>query len=151
MARDAPDYRPVHLELQLPDEVLNEPALQDEKSMFHQYGFNLKFSNQLPLHRTLPDIRMESCRQRRYPTNMPAVSVIIIFYNEALSTLLRNVMSVINLTPPELLGEIVMVNDNSSLPQLKYLPEHLDRLPPPGTRKKKKKVKKAASREWCHH
>lgn len=39
---------------------------------------------------------------------MPTVSVIIIFYNEPLSSLLRNVLSVINRTPPDLLGEIVL-------------------------------------------
>ena len=61
---------------------------------------------------------------------MPKVSVIIIFYNEAMSTLLRNLVGVLNLSPPDLLGEVVMVDDNSSLPQLKYLEEHLDRFPP---------------------
>jgi polypeptide N-acetylgalactosaminyltransferase len=55
--------------------------------------------------------------------------VVIIYYQEALSTLLRNVLSVLNLTPPQLLGEIVMVNDNSSLPQLRLLESYLDRLP----------------------
>ena len=38
----------------------------------------------------------------KYPSNqeMPQVSVIIIFYNEAMSTLLRNLMGVLNLSPP---------------------------------------------------
>ena len=59
----------------------------------------------------------------------PQVSVIIIFYNEAMSTLLRNLIGVLNLSPPDMLGEVVMVDDNSSLPQLKFLEQHLDRLP----------------------
>ena len=48
------------------------------------------------------------------------MSVIIIYFNEALSTLLRNVVSVINSSPPELLGEVVLVDDNSTLDSLKY-------------------------------
>jgi polypeptide N-acetylgalactosaminyltransferase len=39
-------------------------------------------------------------------------------------------LKVLNLSPPDLLGEVVMVDDNSSLSQLKYLEEHLDALPP---------------------
>ena len=57
------------------------------------------------------------------------VSVIIIFYNEALSTLLRNVIAVINRTPKALLGEILLVDDGSTLDELKHgLQPHLDRL-----------------------
>ena len=39
-------------------------------------------------------------------------------------------MSVINRTPPELLGEIVLVDDNSTLAELAYLPQNLAQLPP---------------------
>ena len=54
------------------------------------------------------------------------MSVIIIYYNEALSTLLRNIVSVINNSPPELLGEIILIDDNSTLDELAELPSHLD-------------------------
>lgn len=49
---------------------------------------------------------------------MPTVSVIIIFYNEACSTLLRNVVAVLNRSPPEILGEIILVDDHSYLAEL---------------------------------
>ena len=35
-------------------------------------------------------------------------------------------MSVINNSPPELLGEIILIDDNSPLDELSELPSHLD-------------------------
>ena len=60
---------------------------------------------------------MEPCKARTYPapSEMPKVSVVIIYYNEPLSTLLRNVVNVLNLSPPELIGEVVLVDDHSTL------------------------------------
>lgn len=42
--------------------------------------------------------------------------------------MLRNVMMVLNLSPPELLGEVLLVDDHSDLEELSLLPEHLERL-----------------------
>ena len=56
-----------------------------------------------------------SCRNKQYSDNLPAVSFVICFYNEAWSALLRTVYSVIDRTPPKLLREIVLVDDSSDL------------------------------------
>lgn len=55
------------------------------------------------------------CRVKVYPTVLPSASVVICFFNEAFSALLRTVHSVLDRTPAHLLHEIVLVDDHSEL------------------------------------
>jgi hypothetical protein len=48
-----------------------------------------------------------------YSEDLPQVSVVFIFVNEALSVILRSVHSVVNHTPSQLLKEVILVDDNS--------------------------------------
>lgn len=49
-----------------------------------------------------------------YSSDLPQLSVIFIFVNEALSVLLRSVHTAIQRTPSHLLKEIILVDDHSS-------------------------------------
>lgn len=54
-----------------------------------------------------------SCANLKYLAELPTVSVVVPFYNEHWSTLLRTCYSVLNRSPPELITEIILVDDHS--------------------------------------
>lgn len=56
---------------------------------------------------------LSRCKQMSYHDDLPQISVVFIFVNEALSVILRSVHSVVNHTPSHLLKEIILVDDNS--------------------------------------
>uniref|UniRef100_A0A8C6LS80 Polypeptide N-acetylgalactosaminyltransferase n=1 Tax=Nothobranchius furzeri TaxID=105023 RepID=A0A8C6LS80_NOTFU len=104
--------------------IFNEADQEVRDSGYHRHAFNVLISNRLGYHRDLPDTRDHQCRQRSYPLALPSASVVICFFNEALSALLRTVHSVLDRTPAYLLHEIILVDDHSELEELK---EDLDR------------------------
>ena len=55
-----------------------------------------------------------SCPRVFSSTYLPRVSIIICFHNEALSTLLRTLYSIVRTTPSELLREIILIDDAST-------------------------------------
>lgn len=83
---------------------------------WHRHEFNEFVSDLIALNRSLPDPRGDYCRQNNlYLDSLPPTSVIIIFHNEAWSTLLRSVHSVINRSPEHLIHEIILVDDFSNM------------------------------------
>ncbi|XP_055973421.1 polypeptide N-acetylgalactosaminyltransferase 12-like [Sorex fumeus] len=60
------------------------------------------------------------CREQKYDyESLPTTSVIIVFYNEAWSTLFRTVYSVLETSPDILLEEVILVDDYSDREHLK--------------------------------
>ncbi|KAL4622934.1 polypeptide N-acetylgalactosaminyltransferase 18-like [Arapaima gigas] len=86
---------------------------------FQYYGYNGYLSDRLALDRPIPDFRPDGCRNLSYPSSLPQLSIVFIFVNEALSVVLRSIISAIHRTPRHLLKEIVLVDDNSSNEELK--------------------------------
>lgn len=82
-------------------------------------GFYLDLVNALPMDRMPDDTRDSVCTREtwNYADLDNDASVVITFYNEPLATLLRTVHSVLNLTPPPLLKEVILVDDHSNLPE----------------------------------
>ncbi|XP_013383815.1 polypeptide N-acetylgalactosaminyltransferase 1 [Lingula anatina] len=113
--------------------IIPEDKKAESKEMFKINQFNLMASDMIALNRTLPDVRMEGCKKKNYPVDkLPTTSVVIVFHNEAWSTLLRTVHSIIIRSPRHLLEEIILVDDASERDFLgKKLEREVARLPVP--------------------
>ncbi|KAL8431071.1 hypothetical protein ACSSS7_005517 [Eimeria intestinalis] len=96
-------------------------------------GFYLKLSDALPLDRHPPDNRDPICLKVHYDlqelSDSLDTTIVITFFNEPMSTLLRTLHSVLNFTPPPLIREILLIDDASNSTALmpgdeldKYLP-----------------------------
>ncbi|XP_046405769.1 polypeptide N-acetylgalactosaminyltransferase 5 isoform X1 [Ischnura elegans] len=103
-------------------------GLMKEKFKLNQ--FNLLASDAISLNRSLADIRLPGCKAKKYPPLLPTASIVIVFHNEAWSTLLRTVWSAINRSPKGLIAEIILVDDSSEREHLgRQLEEYVATLP----------------------
>ncbi|VDP48290.1 unnamed protein product, partial [Echinostoma caproni] len=111
--RDGPGEhgRPVHL--------TGEEKKISEK-FFNQNGFNIYISDKIAVDRSVGDIRHPKCQSLTYLRKLPTASIIIPFFEEHWSTLLRTFIGVLKRSPKELIKEIILVDDGSTLrPELK--------------------------------
>lgn len=107
-----------------------EEQLKNEEFKLNQ--FNLLASDRIALNRSLADVRLSQCKGKIYRKKLPPTSIVIVFHNEAWSTLLRTVHSIIRTSPPQLLHEIIMVDDASDREHLgKQLDEYVSTLEKP--------------------
>ncbi|KRZ16332.1 Polypeptide N-acetylgalactosaminyltransferase 3 [Trichinella zimbabwensis] len=104
--------------------VIIQSSMQSEvKARFKENQFNVVASERISLNRTLPDYRSSACRSIKYEKISLKTSVVIVFHNEAWSTLLRTVQSVINRSFVDYLEEIILVDDASAKDELITLVE----------------------------
>lgn len=78
---------------------------------YKNYSFNILVSDNIGMHRELPDTRHKLCRTQNYSNKLPNASIVICFYNEHYMTLLRSLHSIVDKTPAHLLHEIILIND----------------------------------------
>lgn len=69
---------------------------------------NVTRSELTPLERNVTDFRHELCPRSYDLSRLPTVTVIIPFYNDALSMILRTVHSVLLRTPDQLLSQVIV-------------------------------------------
>ncbi|KAJ8687555.1 hypothetical protein QAD02_023349 [Eretmocerus hayati] len=93
--------------------VHNAEEQRKREDGYINFAFNVLVSDNLSLHRKIPDTRHNLCQNKTYSNNLPNASIIICFYNEHYNTLLRTLHSIVDRTPDNLLHEIILVNDFS--------------------------------------
>lgn len=100
---------------------LTDPVAKDiGEHQLTKIALNEELSEHLSYNRTLDDARNPLCRDYHYNLNeLPTTSVVIIFYNEPYSVLIRTVHSVLNTIDQRLLKEIILVDDSSTNSELK--------------------------------
>ncbi|EGW07817.1 Putative polypeptide N-acetylgalactosaminyltransferase-like protein 3, partial [Cricetulus griseus] len=99
--------------------TLSPSEEEKAKGPHEKYGYNSYLSEKISLDRSIPDYRPTKCKELKYSKELPQISIIFIFVNEALSVILRSVHSAVNHTPTHLLKEIILVDDNSDEEELK--------------------------------
>ncbi|XP_036153061.1 POC1 centriolar protein homolog B isoform X6 [Myotis myotis] len=99
---------------------LSEAERKQQEELIERYAINIYLSDRISLHRHIEDKRMPECRSKAFRyRRLPTTSVIIAFYNEAWSTLLRTIHSVLETSPAVLLKEVILVDDLSDRVYLK--------------------------------
>ncbi|XP_032361412.1 polypeptide N-acetylgalactosaminyltransferase 18 isoform X2 [Etheostoma spectabile] len=93
---------------------LSEEEQKEAERLYQRYGYNAFLSDRLPLNREIPDTRPARCVERKYPEDLPSISVVLIYLDEALSIIKRAIRSIIDKTPARLLKEIILVDDHST-------------------------------------
>uniref|UniRef100_A0AAY4ADE9 Polypeptide N-acetylgalactosaminyltransferase n=1 Tax=Denticeps clupeoides TaxID=299321 RepID=A0AAY4ADE9_9TELE len=96
---------------------LSGKQLKPGDDPYRDHAFNLQESDRLGSERAIRDTRHYRCASISFDHDLPPTSIIITFHNEARSTLLRTIKSVLMRSPPSLIQEIILVDDFSSDPE----------------------------------
>lgn len=100
-----PAYRNRHLIKRKLQEILSHAA--PLRPSDEHYNINVTLSDKTSMDRLIRDTRPEICKSLTYDVKtLPTVAVVIPFFNEALSMLIRTVHSILNRSPDMLLDEV---------------------------------------------
>ncbi|XP_058048344.1 polypeptide N-acetylgalactosaminyltransferase 5 isoform X2 [Ahaetulla prasina] len=106
-----------------PAEVPGEKE-EEAKRRWNEGNFNVYLSDLIPVDRAIDDTRPAGCSDLLVHNDLPTTSIIMCFVDEVWSTLLRSVHSILNRSPPELIKEVILVDDFSTRA---YLKDKLDK------------------------
>ncbi|KAF8358769.1 gly-11, partial [Pristionchus pacificus] len=90
---------------------------QDEelkRDGYDKYQFNGWLSDKIGERRRIPDTRHKTCPSQ-FESNLPKASIIICFFNESPTVLLRMVSSILTRTPLSMIEEILLIDDSSEM------------------------------------
>ncbi|EDO30267.1 predicted protein, partial [Nematostella vectensis] len=99
-------------------DYLRGDALKEGEDAYGKNQFNQAISDKIGGDRDVPDTRHSHCRYEAYPSTLPATSIIITFHNEARSTLLRTVKSLLSIPNLERICRLLMQCRTFSVHQL---------------------------------
>lgn len=95
--------------------IHNDAEQKEYDEGFSKYVFNEFLSKRIGPRRKIPDSRHILCQNESYAEELPSASIIICYYNEAPSALIRMVNSILDRTPSDLVHEILLIDDCSEL------------------------------------
>nr|KAG5714291.1 hypothetical protein BaRGS_018508 [Batillaria attramentaria] len=116
---DSPGYGGRGVTINKDELSLAERARYDQG--YERFKVNEYASSLIPLQRKLRNVTEPECLAKLATydlDNLPTAGVVIVFHNEAWSILLRTVHSILGASPPQLLSDIILVDDASTMEHL---------------------------------
>ena len=115
------------------ESLTDSNEIKENEELFKTFGMSVVISDKISVNRSIPDFRHPKCLKKKYFKNLPRVSIVIIYVNEVFSMFKRTLHSLYNRTPHELIQEVILVNDNSTLdflydPLKEYIDQHFPNL-----------------------
>jgi polypeptide N-acetylgalactosaminyltransferase len=93
--------------------ALTDQGKKRREELYKANGYDGYLSDLISVNRSVPDVRPEGCKARKYLANLPTVSVIIPIYNEHFSIVMRTAHSIVRRAQGDLVREVIFVDDQS--------------------------------------